>query len=176
MGPDAIIFVFWMLSFRPTFSLSTFNFIKRRFSSSSLSAIRVVSSAYLRLLLFQDSKTSVLHSHSCMLSIFTWSSSGNTDSWVNLLESNIILSTFHILIPHLITTLIPPTQIKKLRNKDVKDVAWLSSYTLAPRPPSPVPILLTGVMDCLSECYLTLLATQDNFFWCGYYYSLFADT
>ena len=50
MGPDAIIFVFWMLSFKPTFSLSSFTFIKRLFSSYSLSAIRVESSAYLRLL------------------------------------------------------------------------------------------------------------------------------
>ena len=41
-----------MLSFKPTFSLSSFIFIKRLFSSSSLSAIRVVSSAYLRLLIF----------------------------------------------------------------------------------------------------------------------------
>ena len=47
MGSDAMIFIFWMLSFRPTFSLSSFTFIKRLFSSSS--AIRVVSSAYLRL-------------------------------------------------------------------------------------------------------------------------------
>ena len=52
MGPDAMIFVFWMLSFKPTFSLSSFTFIKRLFSSSSLSALRVVSSAYLRLLIF----------------------------------------------------------------------------------------------------------------------------
>ena len=52
MGPDAMILVFWMLSFRLTFSLSSFTFIKRLFSSSSLSAIRVVSSAYLRLLIF----------------------------------------------------------------------------------------------------------------------------
>ena len=44
--------VFWMLSFKPTFSLSSFTFIKRLFSYSSLSAIRVVSSAYLRLLIF----------------------------------------------------------------------------------------------------------------------------
>ena len=41
-----------MLSFKPAFSLSSFTFIKRLFSSSSLSAIRVVSSAYLRLLIF----------------------------------------------------------------------------------------------------------------------------
>ena len=52
MGSDAMVFIFWMLSFKPTFSLSTFTFIKRLFSSSSLSAVRVVSSAYLRLLLF----------------------------------------------------------------------------------------------------------------------------
>ena len=32
MGPDAMIFVFWMLSFKPTFSLSSFTFIKRLFS------------------------------------------------------------------------------------------------------------------------------------------------
>ena len=49
MGPDAMIFVFWMLSFKPTFSLSYFTFIKRLFSSSSLAARRVVPSAYLRL-------------------------------------------------------------------------------------------------------------------------------
>ena len=52
MGPDAKLLVFWMLSFKPTFSLSYFTFIKRLFNSSSLSAIRVVSSAYLRLLIF----------------------------------------------------------------------------------------------------------------------------
>ena len=50
-GPDAMILVFWMLHFKPTFSLSTFTFIKSLFSSS-LSAITVVSSAYLRLLIF----------------------------------------------------------------------------------------------------------------------------
>ena len=52
IGPDAMILVFWILSFKPTFLLSSFTFIKRLFSSSSHSAIRVVSSAYLRLLLF----------------------------------------------------------------------------------------------------------------------------
>ena len=52
MGQDAMIFVFYMLSFKPAFSLSSFTFIKRLFSSSSLSAIRVVPSAYLMLLVF----------------------------------------------------------------------------------------------------------------------------
>ena len=49
---DAMILVFWILSFKPAFSLSSFTFIKRLFSYSLLSAIRVVSSAYLRLLIF----------------------------------------------------------------------------------------------------------------------------
>ena len=40
MGPDAMILVFWMLNFKSNFSLSSFTFIKRLFSSSSLSAIK----------------------------------------------------------------------------------------------------------------------------------------
>ena len=45
MGPDAMIFVFWMLSFKPPFSLSSFTFIKGFFSSSSL--MQVMSFVYL---------------------------------------------------------------------------------------------------------------------------------
>ena len=52
MGLDAMILVFWMLSFKPSFSLFFFTFFKRCFISSLLSAIREVSSAYLRLLIF----------------------------------------------------------------------------------------------------------------------------
>ena len=47
MGLDPMILVFWMLSFKPTFSLSSFTFTKRLHSSSSLYSTRVVSSAYL---------------------------------------------------------------------------------------------------------------------------------
>ena len=50
MGLDAMILVFRMLYFKPAFSVSSFTLIKRFFSLSSLYAIRVVSSAYLRLL------------------------------------------------------------------------------------------------------------------------------
>ena len=51
MGPDAMILVFLILSFKPTFWLSSFTFIKRLFSSL-LSPLRMMSSAYLRLLIF----------------------------------------------------------------------------------------------------------------------------
>ena len=51
MGTDAMVLVLLMLSFKPAFSLLSFT-LKRLFISSSLSAIRVISSAYLRLLIF----------------------------------------------------------------------------------------------------------------------------
>ena len=62
MGPEAMILVFWMLSFKPAFPLSSFTFIKGLFSSSSLSAIRVVLSAYLSLLIFLLAIESILMS------------------------------------------------------------------------------------------------------------------
>ena len=46
MGLDAMTLLFWMLSIKPAFSLSSFTFIKRLFSSSLLSVIKVVSSAF----------------------------------------------------------------------------------------------------------------------------------
>ena len=52
MRPDVMILDFLMLSFKSVFSLTSFTLIQRLFSSSSLSATRVVSSAYLRLLIF----------------------------------------------------------------------------------------------------------------------------
>ena len=51
MGLDAMVFIFWMLHFYTAFSLSSFTLIKRLFSYS-LSAIKVASSVYLRLLIF----------------------------------------------------------------------------------------------------------------------------
>ena len=42
----------WMLSFKPVFSFSSFSFIKKLFTSSLLSVIRVLLSACLRLLIF----------------------------------------------------------------------------------------------------------------------------
>ena len=52
MGLDAMVLVFWMLSFKPEFSLLFHFHQEALYSFSSLSAIRVVSSAYLRLLIF----------------------------------------------------------------------------------------------------------------------------
>ena len=52
MGPDAIIVVFWMVSLSQLFHSHLSPSIKRLFSSYSLSAIRMVSSAHLSLLKF----------------------------------------------------------------------------------------------------------------------------
>ena len=42
MGPEYTILVFWMLSFKPTFSLSSFTFIKRLFSKWHCSLITAI--------------------------------------------------------------------------------------------------------------------------------------
>ena len=71
MRLDALILVFWMLSFKPAFSLSSFTFIKRFFSSSSLSAIRRYYGAVI------DIKTYTTHFrhsgiHSLCLEVTIW--------------------------------------------------------------------------------------------------------
>ena len=56
MGSDAMIFIFWMLSFKATFSLSSFTFLKRLFSSSSLvpnsQLYQTLISIYIKLVLY----------------------------------------------------------------------------------------------------------------------------
>ena len=54
MGSDAMIFIFWMLSFKPTFSLSSFTFIKRLFSSSLLSCAKIIGQSCLIRWLMED--------------------------------------------------------------------------------------------------------------------------
>ena len=52
MAPGTLVLVFWMVSFTRALFLSSFILIKKLFfSSSSLSAFKVVSSTYLRLLI-----------------------------------------------------------------------------------------------------------------------------
>ena len=70
MGPDTMIFSFWMLSFKPAFSLSSFMCITRLFSPSLLSAIRVVSSVHLRLLNFSKQSLFQLVTH--LAQHFVW--------------------------------------------------------------------------------------------------------
>ena len=69
-GLDAIILFFPMLSFKPASPLSPFTLIKRLFTSSSLSAIRVVSSAYLKLWYFSQQPQLQLVTHPAQH--FTW--------------------------------------------------------------------------------------------------------
>ena len=58
---------FLIVELKSTFSLSSFTFIKRLLSSSSLSALRVVSSAYLRLFIFLPAKNCSLGNNSFLL-------------------------------------------------------------------------------------------------------------
>ena len=82
----------WMLIFKPAFPLSCFTFTKRLFSSSSLSAIRVVSSAYLRLLIFLLAILIQLVSHPAQN--FTWCTLHISLNKVTIYILDILLSQF----------------------------------------------------------------------------------
>ena len=92
---------FWMLTFKPGFSFSTFTFIKRLFGYSVLPALRVVLSAYLRLLIFLpavlipacDSSSPVF----CMMySAYKLNKQGdNMQPWCT--QTTIQLHSFHML-------------------------------------------------------------------------------
>ena len=87
MELDAMSLVSWMFHFKPTFSLSSFTFIKRLLNSSLLSAIRVVSSAYLRLLIFLSAVLTLTFASSSpafhmMLSVYKLNKQGdNIQPW-----------------------------------------------------------------------------------------------
>ena len=101
MELDAMILVFLMLSFKPAFSLSSF--IKRLFTPSSLSAIRVVSSAYLWLLIFLlviGSKPSVSQNNRQLIwpyYILSWNLS--MEQWVAVLKLWILNAANECLVP-----------------------------------------------------------------------------
>ena len=93
MRPDAMFLVFWKLSFKPTFSLSSFTFIKKLFSSS-LSAIRVVLSSYLRLLIFFQQPWFQLVLHPAA-QLFSWCTLHISQiSMVTIYSLDILLSLF----------------------------------------------------------------------------------
>ena len=70
MRPDAKIFIFLNVEFQASFFILLFTHIKRLFSSSSLSAIRVVSPVFLRLLIFSQQSWLQLVIHPAWQ--FTW--------------------------------------------------------------------------------------------------------
>ena len=72
-GTDAMILVFWMLSFKPTFSLLSFTF--KRLFSSLLSDISVVSSAYLRLKININFYFVILPIYSYIIYLMSWEKS-----------------------------------------------------------------------------------------------------
>ena len=94
--------IFWMLSFKPAFSLSSLTLIKRLFSSSLLSAIRVVSSTYLRLLIFLPEILIPVCDSSCPtfhMMYSAWKLNKHGDSiqpWSKILSQFWISPLFHV--------------------------------------------------------------------------------
>ena len=101
VGPSTMILVFFLFCFvfdvefeaseERIFSLSSFTLIKRLYSSSSLSAIKMVSSAYLGLLI-SDVQSSNIYSH-YLGSILTMASL-DAQKFLILMKSNLVFFFF----------------------------------------------------------------------------------
>ena len=128
MGLDAMISVFWMLSFKQAFSLSSFTLIKRLFSSSSLSAIRVV---------FYLQFSSV--AQSCLDSVIPWTAARQaslsiTNSWslLKLMSIASVIPSNHLILcrPLLLPSSIFPS-IGVFSNESVLRIRWPKYWSLS---------------------------------------------
>ena len=134
LGPDAMILVFWMLSFKPAFSLSSFTLIKKLFSSSWLFTIWVVLFSSVQLLshvwLFATPRTAA---HQGSLSI--------TNSWslLKLMSIELVISSNHLILCHpllLLLSIFP--SIRVFSHKSVLHIRWPKywSFSFSISPPN----------------------------------------
>ena len=102
MEPDAMILVFLTFSCKPALSLSSFSLIKKVFNSSSLSAFRVVSSAYLSLPILIPACYSCSPLFLMMCSVYRLKNQG--DSRQPCLTSFLILN--QSVVPYMVLTFV----------------------------------------------------------------------
>ena len=93
--PYVMIFVFWMLNFKPNFELSSCTFIKRLFSSL-LSAVRMVSTAFLRLLIFLLAILIPAYTSSISAFLMMYSACKLNKQGVTIYSLDVLLSQFEI--------------------------------------------------------------------------------
>ena len=102
MGPDAMILIFWILSFKPNFSLSSFTFIKRLFRSSSFSAIRIVLVLIFLLEILIPACVSSSQAFCRMYSAYKLNKYGdNIQPWctpISILNQSVLCSKFSLII------------------------------------------------------------------------------
>ena len=157
MGPDAMILVFWMLNFKPTFSLSYFTLIKMLFSSSSLSVIRVVSVQFSSVQLLSRVwlfATPWIAARQASLSITNSQSSPK----LRCIES--VMPSSHLILCHPLLLLPPiPPNIRVFSNESTLSTRWPKywSFSLSISPSNEHPGLVSFRMD-----WLDLLAVQGT--------------
>ena len=79
MGLNAMMSVFWMLSFKPAFSLSFFTFIKKLFSSSSLRRCHLHIWGYLVMIIVSHSLFFPQEDRHIKTHVFAWKLTGCTN-------------------------------------------------------------------------------------------------
>ena len=163
-----------MLSFKPAFVLSSFTFIKRFFSSSSFSAIRVVQ--------FSSGVQSCLtlcepmnRSMPGPLSIT------NSQSLLRLMSIESVMPSNHLILCHLLLLL--PSIFPSLRifsNESALCIRWLkySSFSFNISPSNEHPGLISFTMDWLDflavqgtlKSLLQHYSSQASIFWCSAFF------
>ena len=118
MGPDAMILVFWMLSFRLTFSLSSFTLVKRLFSSYLFSAVKGGVICICEVIDIQAPQFSSVQSLSCVRLFATpWIAAcqaslsiTNSQSLLKLMLIESVMPSSHLILcrPLLLLSPVPP--------------------------------------------------------------------
>ena len=149
MGPDAMIFVFWMLSFKSTFSLSSFTFIKRFFQFSSVQSLS-------RVWLFATPRTAA---RQASLSIINSRSLPKLTSIESVMPSNhLILCHPLLLLPSIFPSIRVFSSESTLRIKWPK--YWSFSFNISPS--NEHPGLISFRMDWLD--FLAVQGTLKSLF------------
>ena len=146
MGLDAIILVSWIFSFKPSFSLPSFKFIKRLFRSS-FSSVKLLSQAQF----FATPWTAA-----CRASLSV------TSSWslLKLMSTESLMPSSHFILCH--PPFLPPSifpSIGVFSNESVLRIMWTRywSFSFNISPFNEHPGLISFRMD-----WLNLLAVQET--------------
>ena len=152
MGPNAMMLVFWMLSFKSAFSLFSFTLIKCLFSSSSLSAIQFSSVQSLsHVWLFVTPWVTA-----CQASL----SINNYQTLLKLMSIEFVMPSSHLILCHPLLLLPPiPPSIRVFSNESTLRRRWLKywSFSFSISPSNEHPGLISFRMD-----WLDLLAVQGT--------------
>ena len=168
MGPEAMIFIFWMLSFKPTFSLSTYTFIRGflvplHFLTSCTYSIINPPNVFIKHLIFFFGLITNFQLSSVAQCVLLFATPRTADHHVSMSITNAqcllklmpiesLMPSNHLILCH--PLLLPPSIIPSIRvfsNESVLRIRWPKywSFSFNISPSSEHPGLISFRMDWL---------------------------